>query len=119
MPRCLIIDDEDIVVRLAAGACGDAGLESDHAGDLDSAIRLASAHRYDLVILDHHVGATLGHEILEEIIEHVVHAPVIVITADRSEDVRARYGRIGLLEVVHKPLSRTALVAMITNALGK
>ncbi len=118
MTRCLIIDDEDIVVRLAKGACADAGIEADNAPDLETATRLAAAGSYQLVILDHHVGATLGHEILEDIIEHVVHAAVIVITADRSEDVRARYGRIGLLSVVHKPFSRSDLTAIIKHALA-
>jgi DNA-binding response OmpR family regulator len=119
MNRCLIIDDEDIIVRLAKGACMDVGLDADDAADLSAAVRLAASNSYQLVILDHHVGETLGHEILEEIIEHVVHAAVIVITADRSDDVRARYSRIGLLKVVHKPLSRSSLAATISSALGR
>jgi len=116
--RILVIEDDDIARRLAVAAARDAGLDADAAGDLAAVRSLVAASRYDAVILDHHVGDTLGHEILEEIADRVAQAALIVVTADASDEVRARYERIGAVRFVLKPLSRPTLASEIRAALA-
>jgi DNA-binding response OmpR family regulator len=118
VPRILVIEDDAIAQRLAVSACRDAGIEADAAGDLAAVRGFVGASRYDAIVLDHHVGDMLGHEILEEVADRLAQAALIVVTADTSEDVRERYGRIGATRFVTKPLSRPALSAEIRAALG-
>lgn len=117
VPRILVIDDDEIALRIAVAACRDTGMDADSAGDLDAVRPLVAANRYDAIILDHHVGSMLGHEILEEVADRLAQAVLIVITADTSEAVRERYARIGAVRLVLKPLSRPALAAEIKEAM--
>ena len=116
MRRGLVIDDEDVFCRLAAGAFADAGFVADVAHDFESARTLASARRYDVVLVDHHLGDTLGHEALEDLIPHVAHAEVIVLTANPSPEVHDRYRRSGFQRVLAKPVSRGTLAREIVDA---
>jgi two-component system NtrC family response regulator len=119
VPRVLVIDDDAIAQRLAVAASRDAGMEADAAADLAAVSAMVAATRYDAIILDHHVGDVLGHEILEEVADRLAQAALIVVTADTSDEVRERYARIGAVRLVLKPLSRPRLADEIRAALAR
>jgi CheY-like chemotaxis protein len=111
-----IDNDENILAGMTALLAG-WGCETVAAGNAREAVRLlrASSFAPDLMLVDYHLdegdGLTAIAEIRRRLGEDV---PAILITADRSADLRERATKAGL-RVLNKPLKPAALRALMTQ----
>jgi PAS domain S-box-containing protein len=80
-------------------------------------VHQALTARPDVIIVDMDVAAVPGFETLEELVERGVTAPVILVTAFRSEEVIVRALRLGVVDYVLKPFSPEEMRTAITRAL--
>jgi len=80
-------------------------------------VHQALTARPDLIIMDLDAAAVPGFEILEGLVERGVTAPVILVTALRSEEVIVRALRLGVVDYVFKPFSPEEMRAAIARAL--
>lgn len=80
-------------------------------------VHQALTTRPDLIIMDLDAEAVHGFEILGELIEREVAAPVILVTALRSEEVIVHALRLGVVDYVFKPFSPEEMREAIARAL--
>lgn len=118
--KILIIDDQQQNIRLLTRILekdGYAHLTSTtNAGD---ALSLYKQINPDLVLLDLHMRDKDGFQVLQEIASHSGngHAPVLMITADDSADVKRRALALGAKDFVGKPFDSAEVLLRIRNLL--
>jgi two-component system, LuxR family, response regulator FixJ len=114
----LVLDDDEAVREslkfslelegFAVRVCADGGELLAHP-DLD---------RASCLVLDYRMPAMDGFEVLAHLSARGARVPVILITSDVSSAFRHRAARVGVLQVLEKPLSDSALLENIRTALG-
>lgn len=117
--RILIIDDEAPVARaldriLSRAGFGQVVVETDPRKALDE----ADATDYDAILLDLHMPEVDGFDLMHRFMEQIgdeAYAPIIVITGDRSFDVRERALESGAKDFLQKPFEPTEVVARLRN----
>ena len=99
--RILVADDEDVLRMLLVEALRDEGLEVVDAADGEDALRLATAERFDALVLDHRMPGLTGGEVYEQLKIRGSAAPAILITAAReAAEIGASFG---FKHVIAKP----------------
>ena len=70
------------------------------------------------LILDYRMPQMDGFEVLDRLATQHVEVPVLLITSHASDALRRRAGRVGVRQVIEKPLSDGALIENIQSVLG-
>ncbi len=116
--RILIVDDQEVNVRLLERILGSAGYTSVSStrNPLD-VCELHRVHRYDLILLDLQMPGMNGFQIMEGLkdIEEAGYLPVLVITAQPDQKLAAL--RAGAKDFVGKPFELAELIARVHNIL--
>jgi DNA-binding NtrC family response regulator len=108
MPRILVVDDEPGVqesLRMLLKSEGDVTI----AGDADAALREVALATPDVVLLDLVMPGRSGLELLAELAERGVRAPVIVLTATNTVNAAVEAMKRGAADFVTKPFELDAL----------
>jgi signal transduction histidine kinase/DNA-binding response OmpR family regulator len=87
------------------------------AADGESGLALAAEIRPDLVILDARLPDTSGLDVLRQMREASIVAPVILITAHGSEELAIQFFRLGVRDYLIKPFDPDEMLASIAHAL--
>jgi len=117
MPRILVVDDEPGVqesLRMLLKSEGDVVI----AGDADAALREVAIATPDLVLLDLVMPGRSGLELLAELTDHGVRAPVIVLTATNTVNAAVEAMKRGAADFVTKPFELDALRFKVRNLLA-
>ncbi|MDR3670578.1 MAG: response regulator [Holophaga sp.] len=77
---------------------------------------LASAP--DVVLTDYQMPGCSGATVARMIMKAKPGLPVIVITANRDEDVAATLRKFQVKDILHKPVSAEALLAAVSKAIA-
>jgi DNA-binding NtrC family response regulator len=96
-----------------------ADAEVDVAGDVDSALRAVGRATPDLVLLDLVMPGRSGLELLAELAERDVRAPVIVLTATNTVSAAVEAMKRGAADFITKPFELDALRIKVRNLLEK
>ncbi|MBC7940448.1 MAG: response regulator [Chitinophagaceae bacterium] len=116
--RILIVDDQDVNVRMLQRLLGDAGY-SQVAATMQPAevCALHRQHDYDLILLDLQMPGTDGFQVMEGLKtnERDPYLPVIVMTAQPGHKLRAL--EAGAKDFISKPLDLTEVLTRIRNML--
>jgi DNA-binding NtrC family response regulator len=118
MPRILVVDDEPGVqesLRMLLNAEADVAV----AGDVEAALREISRATPDLVLLDLVMPGRSGLELLAELSERDVRAPVIVLTATNTVNAAVEAMKRGASDFITKPFELDALRIKVRNLLEK
>jgi DNA-binding NtrC family response regulator len=118
MPHILVVDDEPGVqesLRLLLKSEGDIKI----AGDVESALREVSLTTPDLILLDLVMPGRSGLELLAELGERGVRAPVIVLTATNTVNAAVEAMKRGASDFITKPFELDALRIKVRNLLEK
>jgi DNA-binding NtrC family response regulator len=118
MPRILVVDDEPGVqesLRMLLKSEGDVTI----AGDADSALREVTLATPDLVLLDLVMPGRSGLELLAELSERGIRAPVIVLTATNTVKAAVEAMKRGASDFITKPFELDALRIKVRNLLEK
>jgi len=118
MPHILVVDDEPGVqesLRMLLSSEGEISI----AGDVESALREVSDSTPDLVLLDLVMPGRSGLELLAELAERGVRAPVIVLTATNTVNAAVEAMKRGASDFITKPFELDALRIKVRNLLEK
>ena len=118
MPRILVIDDEPGVqesLRMLLKSEGDVTVAS----DADAALREVALATPDLVLLDLVMPGRSGLELLAELSDRGVRAPVIVLTATNTVNAAVEAMKRGAADFITKPFELDALRIKVRNLIEK
>ncbi len=106
--RILIIDDNDINLRVTAGLLKPYGAAVDTATNAEDGIRLATKGKYDLVFMDHMMPGTDGVEATKIIRSYedpyYRSIPIIALSANAIEGAEDLFMRAGMNDFLEKPV---------------
>ena len=118
MPRILVVDDEPGVqesLRMLLKSEGDVTI----AGDVEAALREISLATPDIILLDLVMPGRSGLDLLAELGERGVRAPVIVLTATNTVNAAVEAMKRGAADFVTKPFELDALRLKVRDKLEK
>ena len=117
MPRILIVDDDAALRAWLAAVLEGADYQTDQMEDPDGVLRHLSLGNVDLAIIDYHFPTTTGLQVLREL--RAVHntTPVVIVTADASQQVAVECFRAGASDFVAKPVDPDYLKIIVKRAL--
>ena len=119
----LIVDDTPTILTVVQNALekSDLGLKVVPAENGTRALELAAQTRPDVVVLDINMPDMDGFEVCRSLRSDVRTAfvPVLLLTADDSEDSMARGFGVGADDYMTKPVRREALVARVRRMLER
>ncbi len=121
MKKILIVEDTLVGLRMLRLLLEQTGLgdaDVTEATDGQKAWDLMRGGTFDLVLSDVYVPGLTGKEIVERARAENLSAPIVVITADRSEELSQQLLSAGAAAVLHKPCKaadfESALAALPT-----
>ena len=119
MPKILVADDEQDVVRLIEFRLSKEGFEIISCGDGQAAVQLAESEKPDLIILDIMMPLMDGMEVLRQVRSHrtTSRIPVIMLTAKTSSLNIDEAWRLGVSDYLVKPFDPEKLVTKAKKAL--
>ena len=112
MPKVLVADDEETMVRSLSTLLRQEGYEVAAAADGPQALEAARAHRPDLILLDIMLPGIDGVEVCRQIRTWST-VPIIMLTAKTAEVDKVVGLEVGADDYVTKPFSPRELVARI------
>ena len=117
-PTVLVVDDDRTTRHLASALLAKAGMKTAVAKDGAEALRLISARRFDLVLLDVWMPRMDGLELLARLRRRGAPPKVLVMTSDDTPDTLLRAVREEAFQWVHKPLDPPTLLGAVREALS-
>ena len=116
--RILCIDNETKILEGMRLLIDGWGCDTQAADSLSVVQALSMRQPPDLVIADYHLADGTGVEAIRHLRQHFgVDIPALLVTADRTPEVRAEAEKHGIA-VQHKPVRPAALRAYITQISG-
>jgi DNA-binding response OmpR family regulator len=118
MHKILIIDDDEVLLRLVSISLEEAGYSVLSTADGPRGIALYKELKPSLVLLDLGLPTMSGVEVLGEIRALDSQARVIVVTGYGSVESAVTAIRFGALDYVQKPFDMDVLLKRMETALG-
>jgi LmbE family N-acetylglucosaminyl deacetylase/ActR/RegA family two-component response regulator len=118
--RILLVEDDPITARFTMHVLGKrGGFDVTHAPEPATALELAKAEAWDLVLTDVEMPGMTGIELLEELRKISPELPVAVVTAHPSVDRAVRALRSRADEFLEKPVKPDYLIAIASELVSK
>src|SRR5215471_3348985 len=115
--QLLLVDDDANTLASLSRAFRLAGHEATVCDNADRAIELLRNEKFDVIFSDVVMPGKSGLELLEEIKNAGVKAPVILISGQANIEMAVRATKLGALDFLEKPLSTDKLLVTVENAL--
>jgi signal transduction histidine kinase/ActR/RegA family two-component response regulator len=118
----LVTDDNVANLRIAAGYLAKHGIEPDLAKSGEQALKMARAHDYDLVFVDHMMPGMDGIQTAQAIRalgESQDKLPIIMLSANADEGMREFFIQSGLTDYIPKPIEPSKLNDILAAWLPK
>ncbi len=116
--KVLIVEDDLAHARLMRASLRKVGIESEHAGTQEAALRLLRESDYDVVLLDMTLPDGDGFEIQQWLTENALPSSIVFVTADDLAEHAVKAVRAGAANyVVKRPDYLTQLVEATVEAL--
>jgi len=113
----LVIEDQEDLAELYESSLKKAGYKVRNAFTGEEGIAEFRANPSDIVLLDMTLPEMHGTQVLSEIRNLNASVPIIVITAEASEQLREQCERLGVQDYLAKPVNYDAMLAAIKLAL--
>ena len=120
--RVLVVDDDEIIRRVALASLESGGYAAEGVEDGDVALqRLSSGEEWDLIITDLHMARMGGEELLRAVRGSVATAslPVIVLTGSSEHNSELEVMEAGADDYLRKPLDPPRLLARVKAVLRR
>jgi EAL domain-containing protein (putative c-di-GMP-specific phosphodiesterase class I) len=115
--RVLLVDDEDLVLRLLSEVLEDAGHATVAARSVDEALGALDRETLDVVVCDINLPGTSGMELLRTLRSRDRGLPVILLTGGPSMQTAVKAVEYGAFRYLTKPLKWTELLQVVQDAL--
>ncbi len=117
--RVLIVEDEPKTSAYLSRGLRENGFVADTANRGDEGLLLASAHEFDLIILDVMLPGKTGWEVIHALRTQGRHTPVLFLTARDSVEDRVRGLELGADDYLIKPFAFSELLARVRSILRR
>lgn len=118
----LIVDDNQINLTVAEGLLEPLNMRVDTAASGEEALKMISAKKYDLILMDHMMPEMDGIE-TTRIIRNSHHeyddVPIVALTANVISGVKEMFLKAGMNDFVPKPIEVRVLVTKLKHLLPK
>ena len=108
--RVLVVDDLEVNLQVFKQIAARWGIEPDVASSGVKAIEMAKEKEYHLIFLDLMMPEMDGIETAEEI-KKFCNAPLVLLTADASDETKRRSKEVGFADYMSKPIENARLEA--------
>ena len=117
--RVLVVDDNSIAQTIACHALRRQSFEVECASDGRMALRVAAEARFDVILMDLQMPGWDGFETVEQIrrLPGYRDTPIIAVTANCSDDYRAKSVKCGMQDFLAKPVRTRDLVQAVEKHL--
>lgn len=117
--RVLVVDDNAIAQTIACHALRRQAFEVECAGDGRQALETASRSQFDVILMDLQMPGWDGFETVEQIrrLPGYRETPIIAVTANCSDDYRAKSVKCGMQDFLAKPVRTRDLVQAVEKHL--
>lgn len=111
----LAIDDSATMRGLLQVTLADAGYAVTMAADGESALELAAAIAFDLVVTDHHMPGKNGLDVIRSLRTRGAYqqTPILVLTTESSDTFKAAARDAGATGWIEKPLDPDTLLDLV------
>jgi CheY-like chemotaxis protein len=120
--QVLFVEDDAMNRRVVRDMLVVGGAEMSEAPDAETGLAMIDAGSYDLVLMDLRMPGLDGLSAIQRLRargDAKARLPVIVVTADTSDNMRADCLRVGADDVILKPVAMKALFDAIGTTLAK
>jgi DNA-binding response OmpR family regulator len=117
-PRVLVIDDEESLLDMLQLALEMMGCVVVTVSSLAEGRRRALEGRFDLVLLDNHFPEGHGDALVPVLLECLPNAPVVIVTANDTDEHVRNALRLGASQVLCKPFGLDELGAIVKRHCG-
>lgn len=117
--RILVVDDEEIIHASLGRILGRRGHQVDALLDGGAAIERLSSESYDLVITDLVMPGIGGIDLMKKIREIGLETPILMITGYPTIKTAVEALRLGAVDYLAKPFTRSELLGPVNRALRK
>lgn len=108
--KVLVVDDLDVNLQVFKQISARWGIEPDGASSGAMAIQMAKEKEYNLIFLDLMMPEMDGIETAREL-KKITQAPMILLTADASDETKKRSAEAGFADYMSKPIDNARLEA--------
>jgi CheY-like chemotaxis protein len=117
--RVLVVDDNSMAQTIASHALRRQSFEVECAGDGTLALQAASKTQFDVILMDLQMPGWDGFETTDQIrqLPGYRETPIIAVTANCSDEYRARSVRCGMQDFLAKPVRTRDLVQAVEKHL--
>lgn len=118
--RLLVVEDNRISQQVLSAILSKGGFEFDCASDGPAAIAAAKARQYHLILMDLQMPGMDGLEATDHIreLENYQDVPILALTAEVSDQVRAQCRQKGMAAFLNKPVHASVLLAEVNAHLN-
>jgi DNA-binding response OmpR family regulator len=117
--KILVVEDDRTVGQYVKRGLEEQRYHADLVGDGMEGLRLASAGRYDLIVLDLRLPEMNGLEVLRTLRDRGNTTPILVLTAQDAVDFKVQALRTGADDYVTKPFSVRELLGRVRAQLRR
>jgi len=116
--KLLIVDDEELIVKLTGLLLEKRGFEVLAASDGEQCLQMVAKHHPALVLLDYMMPLMNGLDTLKQIKSCYPDISVVMFTGKGNEDVAVELMRAGAADYLRKPFANKSLVERIDTVLS-
>ena len=119
--QVLFVEDDAMNRRVVKDMLRVVGAEMAEAPSAEIGLAMIDQHEYDLILMDLRMPGMDGMVAIEHIRarqDAKAQLPLIVVTADMAEGLRARCLAIGADDVIMKPVAMTKLLKSMSNTIA-
>jgi DNA-binding response OmpR family regulator len=118
MPVILLVEDNNVALRMVEFILARAGYNTLGVGRGDDALDLIKTHVVDLAIVDLELPDISGVELVKALLRQEAALPVMILTADSTNGTQELALAAGVKMFLNKPVSSNELLAAIEKLLG-
>lgn len=121
--RILIVDDNEMNLKVAVGLLKPLEMKVELASGGKEAIRMARKTKYDIIFMDHMMPVMDGVETTEQLRalegDYFKNVPIIALTANAQADAREKFAQAGMDDFVAKPIEMKEICSKIKRWLPR
>ena len=115
--KVLIVEDDDVMLRLARNWMHDAKMQSDSAQKVSEALKMIVANEYDAIVCDLLLPDGYGTKILEKLKENRITTPFVMMTKVTDAPLAVSAMKMGAADYLIKPVHDIQLVDAVMKAI--
>jgi DNA-binding response OmpR family regulator len=113
--RLLFVDDDITILEGYQYIFDDEGFQVDLASSQDELLQLLEQNRYDIIIMDYHIGYLKGFKVAEQIQQIAKGVKIIFISGQKNAEEELYRNNVGIAGFFLKPLKAEELLEYISG----